>query len=64
VYAVKNVNQVNYPGVQIGEMDIADLVRMKAETNKSDIIRVMTNLLDGSYNHLTAFETQIGYITQ
>jgi hypothetical protein len=43
-------------------MDIGDIERMLGETNKSDITRVLTNLLDGSYNHLDAFNTQLGLI--
>lgn len=50
-------------GVEIEEMDIADIERMQDETVKKDIERVLANLLRGSYNHLDAFETQLG-ITQ
>ena len=51
-------------GVQIEEMDIEDLESMMEKTDRTDIKRVMTDLLDGSNSHLTAFETQIGYIIQ
>ena len=50
-------------GVEIEEMDIADIKVMLEQTDKSDIERVLNNLLDGSYNHLAAFERQLG-ITQ
>jgi hypothetical protein len=48
----------------IEEMDIEDLESMMEKTDRTDIKRVMTDLLDGSNSHLTAFETQIGYIIQ
>ena len=47
-------------GVEIEEMDIDDIERMLGETDKNDITRVLNNLLDGSYNHLDAFETHLG----
>lgn len=47
-------------GVEIEEMDINDIKRMLGETDKDDITRVLNNLLDGSYNHLDAFETHLG----
>ena len=49
-------------GVEIEEMDIADIERMLEETDKADIQRVLSNLLDGSHNHLDAFNTQLGLI--
>ena len=51
-------------GVEIEEMDIDDIIRMLEETDKADIERVLSNLLDGSYNHLDAFNTQLGLIPQ
>jgi len=51
-------------GVEIEEMDIADIERMLEETDKADIQRVLSNLLDGSNNHLDAFNTQLGLIPQ
>ena len=51
-------------GVDIEEMDIADIERMLTQTEKADIKRVLSNLLDGSYNHLDAFNTQLGLIPQ
>ncbi len=51
-------------GVEIEEMDIGDIERMLTETEKADIIRVLSNLLDGSNNHLDAFNTQLGLIPQ
>jgi hypothetical protein len=49
-------------GVEIEEMDIGDIERMLTQTEKTDIKRVLSNLLDGSYNHLDAFNTQLGLI--
>ena len=43
-------------GVLIEKTDIADLEKAIGATNKFDIRRVYTNLLNGSYNHLDAFE--------
>jgi hypothetical protein len=51
-------------GVEIEEMDIADIERMLEETEKADIERVLSNLLNGSNNHLDAFNTQLGLIPQ
>jgi hypothetical protein len=47
-------------GVEIEEMDIADIERMKQQTDEADIDRVLSNLLDGSYKHLNAFEAELG----
>jgi len=51
-------------GVEIEEMDIGDIERMQEETDNSDIKRVLSNLLDGSNNHLDTFNTQLGLIPQ
>ena len=51
-------------GVKIEVMDIGDIEDMQKETDKADIERVLSNLLDGSYNHLDAFNTQLGLIPQ
>jgi len=51
-------------GVEIEVMDIGDIERMLTETDKSDIERVLSNLLDGSNNHLDAFNTQLGIVPQ
>jgi hypothetical protein len=51
-------------GVEIEEMDIGDIETMQEETDKADIKRVLSNLLNGSYNHLDAFNTQLGVIPQ
>jgi hypothetical protein len=32
-------------------MDIDDIIRMLEQTEKADIERVLSNLLNGSYNH-------------
>jgi hypothetical protein len=47
-------------GVKIEVMDIGDIEDMLKETDKADIERVLSNLLDGSKNHLEAFNTQLG----
>jgi hypothetical protein len=47
-------------GVEIEEMDIEDIERMLVKTDKDDITQVLNNLLDGSYNHLDAFNTHLG----
>jgi hypothetical protein len=44
-------------GIAIEKLDISDLKAHLAETRHSDIRIVYTNLLRGSQNHLTAFET-------
>lgn len=42
-------------GVEIEELDIADIERGKAKTTHSDIVTTMDNLTRGSRNHLRAF---------
>jgi hypothetical protein len=42
-------------GILVEEIDIADLEEALLRTNKLDVKRVYTNLLNGSYNHLEAF---------
>ncbi len=42
-------------GVMIEDKDIADLEQALTETEKRNIQRVFQNLLNGSYNHLDAF---------
>jgi hypothetical protein len=42
-------------GVLIEEQDIADLIQALEDTDKRNITRVFQNLLNGSYNHLDAF---------
>jgi hypothetical protein len=46
-------------GVAIEKADIGDLEAALQATTKLDIKRVYTNLLNGSYNHLEAFETTL-----
>lgn len=48
-------------GVIIEETDISDLEECLSITNKQDIRQVFTNLLNGSENHLAAFNSQLGY---
>jgi hypothetical protein len=47
-------------GVAIEEVDIADLQRYLETTNRTDITRVYTNLMNASYMHLSAFNSQLG----
>lgn len=47
----------------IEETDVEDIVAAISRTNKTDIKRVYTNLLNGSYNHLRAFAKQIEALT-
>lgn len=46
-------------GVAIEELDIGDLQECIARTTHTDVKRVYTNLLNGSGNHLRAFERQL-----
>lgn len=54
--SLKNAFEV---GVMIEVLDIEDLEHAIATTTHKDIKNVYTNLLEGSYNHLAAFETQL-----
>ncbi len=47
-------------GVAIEEVDIADLQKYSAQTNRTDILQVYSMLMNGSYHHLNAFNTQLG----
>jgi hypothetical protein len=51
-------------GKAIEEMDISDLQAAIAETTKADLDNVYGNLLNGSYNHLDAFNAHIESLTQ
>ena len=44
-------------GVIIEETDIDDIQNYLEQADKKDIIQVYSNLLDGSYRHLEAFES-------
>lgn len=46
-------------GVDIEELDIADLKTAISHTTHSDVKNVYSNLLSGSQNHLVAFNTQL-----
>ena len=46
-------------GVLIEETDIEDIVFLLEQTDNKDITQVYTNLLNGSYNHLDAFESNL-----
>jgi hypothetical protein len=47
-------------GAVIEEIDVIDLEDRMAQTENPDIIRVYTNLLKGSQNHLRAFVRNLG----
>ena len=61
---ILNLTSALEVGVEIELMDIGDIERMLTQTEKTDIKRVLSNLLAGSYNHLDAFNTQLGLIPQ
>ena len=46
-------------GVAIEELDIGDLKKMLPINDNADVVRVMSNLLSGSYNHLDAFNSHL-----
>jgi hypothetical protein len=46
-------------GITIENTDIEDLRQASDSTQNKDILRVYTNLLQGSYNHLDAFESHL-----
>jgi len=50
-------------GVAIEEQDIIDLKVAISESNSRDLVRVYSNLLNGSMNHLEAFESHIEVVT-
>ena len=45
-------------GIYIEVLDIDDIEGMLTDVEAKDVIRVFNNLLSGSYNHLSAFESQ------
>jgi hypothetical protein len=47
-------------GVTIEEVDIQDLQHYLSLTNRTDITQVYTKLMNASYNHLSAFNNQLG----
>lgn len=49
-------------GFLIEETDILDLENAIASTNRSDIIRLYSNLLRGSLNHLSAFTNNLEFL--
>jgi hypothetical protein len=50
-------------GVAIEEQDIIDLKVAIGESNSRDLVRVYSNLLNGSMNHLDAFESHIEVVS-
>lgn len=50
-------------GVSIEVMDIEDLEKAISTTTHKDIKTVYSNLMQGSYNHLAAFESQLEKLT-
>jgi len=55
----RSLNDALEVGVIIEELDIADLEQLLNQTTNRDITRVYKNLLEGSYEHLAAFEDQL-----
>ena len=49
-------------GIAIEEIDIADLETATSSTNRTDIIRLYSNLLKGSLNHLAAFTNKLEFL--
>lgn len=56
---MRSVKDALEVGVLIEKTDIADLETALKAAAKLDIKRVYTNLLNGSYNHLEAFESNL-----
>jgi len=50
-------------GVAIEEKDIKDLQAAMAITDNKDVLRVYSNLLNGSLNHLSAFDSHIDAVS-
>jgi hypothetical protein len=50
-------------GVAIEEKDIKDLKAAMAITDNKDVLRVYSNLLNGSLNHLAAFDSHIDSVS-
>ena len=55
----ESLEQALSRGVYIEELDIADLELALQDTSMRAVRRVFQNLLNGSYNHLTAFQRNI-----
>lgn len=55
----KSALEALYVGAYIEELDIGDLRHEIADSTSADVIQVYTNLMEGSYNHLNAFVSQI-----
>lgn len=55
----KSQQEALYVGAYIEELDIGDLRHEIAESSSKDVIQVYTNLMEGSFNHLRAFVSQI-----
>ena len=55
----KSLEEALNVGVSIEELDIADLKLALQETSMRAVRRVFQNLLNGSYNHLDAFQRTI-----
>jgi hypothetical protein len=53
----KSVTDALKVGVLIEKTDIADLQLRRARTTHSDVKTVYTSLMNGSYNHLSSFES-------
>jgi len=60
--AMRSAEDALAVGVMIEKQDIADLESAIHGTDKLDVKRVYTNLMNASHNHLEAFETACGLI--
>ena len=60
VQGAKSSTEALKVGVAIEKVDIQDLEKYIALTNKTDIIQVFTSLKNASYKHLSAFNNQLG----
>ncbi len=61
--ASQNVVEAVLVGALIEEKDIIDINKLIDTTDNPDIIRVFTNLVNGSANHLKAFATEYERLT-
>ena len=60
---MKSAQDALEAGALIEKKDIADLEAAIPATSKLDVKRVYTNLLNGSFNHLEAFESMCEVVT-
>lgn len=56
------LKQALYVGISIEELDIKDLQEYKAKTNNELLIKVYSNLISASENHLRAFNRNLSFL--